>query len=116
MPRDSEPAAVAAGRRAGRAAIGGKIATANRLRDGVVVYWSVADAWDTEVERAQVAHTPEDEEMLKAALATGVRENRIVDAAVIELGVVATKPARLREQIRAVGPTIRPDLARRKNW
>ncbi|TAL00352.1 MAG: DUF2849 domain-containing protein [Rhodospirillaceae bacterium] len=115
MPRDEiEPSAVSAGRRAGRAAVGGKIATANRLRDGVVVYLDAAGGWTTEVAQARIAHSSEDEQALKAALDSAVRANLIVDAAVIDTRAAESTPARLREQIRAVGPTVRPDLARRK--
>jgi hypothetical protein len=106
-----EPAAVSAARRA-KAATGGKIATANRLRDGRVVYWNGND-WVTEVDQAAIARTEEEEKALKAALDTAFKPNLILDIAVIDISATGKSPARLREQIRAVGPTVRPDLARR---
>jgi sulfite reductase (NADPH) hemoprotein beta-component len=108
-----EPAALSAGRRSGKKAVGGKIATGNRLRDGVVVYLNRAGGWAAEVSEARVAHTDEEEAALKAALDQAVKSNQLIDAAVIDTRVDDTAPARLREQIRAVGPTVRPDLARR---
>ena len=115
MPRDEvEPSAVSAGRRAKRADVGGKIATGNRLRDGVVVYLDSAGQWTTEVDNARIVTSAEDEQALKSALDAAVRSNFLIDAAVIDTSASGRAPARLREQIRAVGPTVRPDLARRK--
>jgi hypothetical protein len=112
---DVEPAAISASRRA-KTASGGKIATANRLRDGVVIYLNAQGLWVTEVTEARVATTPEQEAELKAALDAGVKNSLLIDTQIIDLSADASKPARLREQIRAVGPTVRPDLARRPNW
>ena len=115
MSQEVEPAAVSAGRRAGKVAVGGKIATGNRLRDGVVIYFDGKD-WTTEVDHARVANTADEEAALKATLDAAVKNNFLIDAAVIDVVVDSAKPARLREVIRAVGPTVRPDLARRANW
>jgi hypothetical protein len=105
-----EPSVVSAGRRA-KTAVGGKIATGNRLRDGAVVYWDGQD-WTTDVNKAHVVQ-PNDEQVLKAVLDEAVKRNFIIDAAVVDTRPSDNTPARLREQIRAVGPTVRPDLARR---
>ena len=115
MAHKVEPAAVSAARRAGKIAVGGKIATGNRLRDGVVIYFDGKD-WVPDVDAARVATTAEEEAVLKSALDAAVKANHLIDAAVIDTVLNETKPARLREQIRAVGPTVRPDLARRANW
>ena len=115
MAHEIEPSEVSAGRRAGKVAVGGKIATGNRLRDGVVIYFDGKD-WVPDVDAAKVATTPEEEAALKAVLDIAVKANHLIDAAVIDTVQDETKPARLREQIRAVGPTVRPDLARRANW
>jgi len=122
MPRDEiEPSVISAGRRAGRVAVGGKIASANRLRDGVVVYLDAAGGWTPDVDKARVETSPEGEQELKAALDAGMRANLVLDTAVIDIRAPESNgssrgnaPARLREQIRAVGPTVRPDLARRQ--
>ncbi len=115
MAHEIEPSEVSAGRRAGKVVTGGKIATGNRLRDGVVIYFDGKE-WVPDVDKAKVAHTAEDEAALKGALDAAVKANHLIDAAVIDLVQNETKPARLREQIRAVGPTVRLDLARRPNW
>ena len=115
MAHEIEPSTVSAGRRAGKVAVGGKIATGNRLRDGVVIYFDGKD-WTTEVDQARVASTADEEAALKATLDGAVKNNFLIDAAVIDVAVGGAKPARLREKIRAVGPTVRPDLARRSDW
>lgn len=108
-----EPSAISANRKAKTA--GGKIATGNRLRDGAVIYLKRDGRWNTEVSEAQVAQTEEEEAALKAALDQAVKNNFLIDAAVVDTRAINdTAPARLREQIRAVGPTVRPDLARRQ--
>jgi hypothetical protein len=106
-----EPAAISANRKAKTA--GGKIATGNRLRDGVVIYLNRAGSWSTEVSEARIATTEEEEVALKTTLDQAVKNNFLIDAAVIDTRADSTAPARLREQIRAIGPTVRPDLARR---
>jgi hypothetical protein len=110
-----EPSEISAHRRSNKAA-GGKIATGNRLRDGVVIYLAASGEWTPNVDAARVETTPEGEAALKAALDTAVKGNLLIDAAVIDTVPSDIKPARLREQIRAVGPTVRPDLARRASW
>ena len=108
-----EPAAISANRKA--KTVGGKIATGNRLRDGVVIYLNRAGSWSAEVSEARVAQTEEEEAALKAALDQAFKSNFLIDPAVVDTRAVNdTSPARLREQIRAVGPTVRPDLARRR--
>ena len=110
-----EPSEISAHRRSNKAA-GGKIATGNRLRDGVVIYLAANGEWTTDVDQARRETTAEGEAALKAALDAAFKANYLIDAAVIDTVPSDTKPARLREQIRAVGPTVRPDLARRANW
>jgi len=115
MPRDEiEPAAISSGRRSKRAELGGRIATGNRLRDGVVVYLDSTGAWTPEVNNARIATTAQEDQALQDALDSVVKSNFLIDAAVIDVRASDTAPAWLREQIRAVGPTVRPDLARRK--
>ncbi len=108
-----EPAAISAARKA-KTAVGGKIATGNRLRDGAVIYLNRSGSWSTEVSEARVAANAEEEAEIKATLDAAVKNNFLIDAAIIEVRAADKAPARLREQIRAIGPTVRPDLARRQ--
>ena len=91
-----------------------QIVTANRLIDGVVVYLDADGGWTDVIGLARVLET---DEAIEAALAIGQKavEDRIVVepyAIDVERGADGLRPLRLREIIRAKGPTIREDLAR----
>ncbi len=91
-----------------------QIVTANRLLDGVVVYLDASGGWTDVIGAARVLESEAD---IEAALAAGQKaaQDRIVvepyaiDVAEEDGGL---RPLRLREAIRAKGPTIREDLAR----
>jgi hypothetical protein len=92
---------------------GFQILTANRLRDGAVLYWKDG-AW---VDALADADVFESAEAADAALEAGrgfVRNQYVVTPylfdVVLDKGTV--KPVREREIIRAAGPTIRPDLGK----
>jgi hypothetical protein len=91
-----------------------QIVTANRLDDGVVVYLDPAGGWTERLGAAATFEGPD-------ALAGGVERGKQAEAARIVVesypidvaqGPQGLKPLRLREEIRAVGPTVRPDLLR----
>ncbi|WP_321342725.1 DUF2849 domain-containing protein [Breoghania sp.] len=91
-----------------------RIVTANRLADGEVVWLGHNDVW---VETIESARLLEDEAALEAgnaAAARAVAANRIVDVDVIDVTREgsAIVPVRLRERIRAAGPTFRKDLGK----
>lgn len=84
--------------------------TAWRLHDGAVVYLGTEQRWVLSLNEAE----PYEGAALDAALswARG-QEGRVVDPYVIPVDTAgAPSGRRVRESIRAVGPTVRPDLAR----
>jgi len=93
-----------------------QILTANRLRDGEVVYWK-AGSWVEALSEAEVfsEKTPADA-ALKAADKT-VRERIVVNPYLFEVrregGIL--RPVKEREIIRAAGPTVRLDLGKQSN-
>ncbi len=92
-----------------------RIITAQRLRDGVVVFLGRGQQW---VESTDAAH-PMTEEQAGAALAWAkepARQLEVVDAYAVPLAVSegAIVPLKIREQIRVAGPTVRPDLQKVK--
>ena len=91
-----------------------KILAANRLRDGEAVWFSTALGWVKRIDEAETASDKAAEERLAAAGQAGKRNNEIVDPELIEVEIVdgLVRPIRLRERIRAAGPTIRPDLGK----
>lgn len=91
-----------------------QVITANRLSDGVVVYLDAVGAWTERVGRARVV---EGEDALAAAVATAKASEAdqiVLDAYPIDVARDGSglQPLRLRERIRAAGPTSREDLLR----
>ncbi len=91
-----------------------QIVTANRLKDGIVVYLAADCAWPEDVGASLVARGDEE---AKAALATGeqaARERKVVAPYLIEVEEQAGRivPTRYREQLRAFGPSSHPEFGR----
>ena len=88
-----------------------QVVTANRLRDGVVVFWAGDGTW---VDGIGQAHCLEGSDDAKAALAAALRseaENVVLDVYAVDVAVRngGPVPVRLREAIRAAGPTVHPE-------
>ena len=88
-----------------------QVLTANRLSDGEVVYLASNGAWVEGLAGAQVLNTPAEAE---TALATGqdAERNQLVVHAYLFDVTPAQKPVKMREIIRAAGPTVRRDLGK----
>jgi hypothetical protein len=88
-----------------------RLISANRLTDGVVVYWSEGGRW-AEAFADGVAFEHESSfEAAHARAKADEKANVVVDVAPVEairVGGVPS-PAHLREAIRAAGPTVRRD-------
>jgi hypothetical protein len=90
-----------------------QILTANRLRDGEVVYWA-AGRWATAFGEAQVFG---DDVAAKAALKaadTSVQDRTVVSPYLFDVRLEggALRPVKEREIIRAAGPSVRRDLGK----
>ncbi|MDX2145509.1 MAG: DUF2849 domain-containing protein [Rhodospirillaceae bacterium] len=89
------------------------IVTANRLNDGAVVYLAPDGSWTEAAAFAALARTTDEQAGLEARAAQAVSANIVVDAVAVEAeDSDRRQPLSLRERIRLVGPTVRPDLAR----
>jgi hypothetical protein len=93
-----------------RAAVAGtpKVITANRLIDGLVVFIAEGPSWVTDIVKAAVF---EDGAKLDEAMAFGAAEvaaRKIVDPYTIDIIIEDGRPVpeRLRERIRAIGPSV----------
>ncbi len=90
-----------------------KILTANRLRTGEVLYWK-NHAW---VERLAEAEVFSDDAAAETALAEAqafVAANDVISPYLFEVrrDKDGLKPAREREIIRSLGPSVRPDTGK----
>ncbi|TKD43778.1 MAG: DUF2849 domain-containing protein [Mesorhizobium sp.] len=90
-----------------------KVLTANRLADGEAV-WYANGGWAEIIDNADVAHDKAAEDRLEAIGATAYANNEVVDVNLIDVTVAngVVEPVRLREKIRAAGPTNRNDLGK----
>jgi hypothetical protein len=91
-----------------------KILTANRLVDGEAVWLAADHSWAETIDAAELARDKDAEARLEAVGAEAIRRNRVVDVNLVDVELVdgAIVPVRLRERIRAAGPTNRHDLGK----
>lgn len=94
-----------------------KALTANRLTDGEAV-WYANGAWVESVDAAEIANDKSHEERLDEAGRLALAANLVVDVNLIDVEVIdgSVCPTRLRERIRAAGPTIRNDLGKQARF
>jgi hypothetical protein len=82
-----------------------KVVSANRLRDGVPIYFAGNGVWSTKVAEAL---SSDDGDALLAQAQADAGFPQAIDAFVVEVVMEqgALRPILLRERIRAFGPTV----------
>ncbi|BCH59646.1 MULTISPECIES: DUF2849 domain-containing protein [Rhizobium/Agrobacterium group] len=85
-----------------------KVLTANRLSDGIAVWLDASGQWVEDLQSSLVARHAEAVAALEASGKRDFTNNLVVDVAVVDVEERDGKlwPLRLRERIRAAGPTI----------
>ena len=83
-----------------------KILTGNDLKTGAVVWWDGTE-WSLHVEQAVDVGERADEIIAREESARRVNAPYAIAAEKDEQGV---RPAHIKERVRALGPTVRPDL------
>ena len=85
-----------------------KVLTANRLADGVSVWLDAAGNWNETLQAAFVARHKEAVQALEATGKQAFTDNKVVDVNVVDIEEVdgVLRPLRMRERIRAHGPSI----------
>jgi hypothetical protein len=88
-----------------------EIVTANRLVDGDVVFRAADGSWRRNVDEAEVLSDKASTEAAHAAALADMDDDVVIDVAVIDVTVDDGRivPVRLRERIRAFGPTVKSD-------
>ena len=91
-----------------------KVLTANRLIDGEAVWFTSDQGWSETIDGAEIAADKPGEERLEAIGKAAYAANQVLDVELIDIDVADGKilPLRLRERIRAAGPTNRNDLGK----
>lgn len=85
-----------------------KVLTANRLADGISVWLDAAGNWNESLQEAFVARHKEAVDALEATGKQAFADNKVVDVNVVDVEEVngVLRPLRMRERIRAEGPSI----------
>jgi len=91
-----------------------KVITANRLKDGAVVYFTADGHWSTWLSEAGIADTDEQNNSLLAAAQANKTDVPVIEPYSIDVRTegATIKPVRYREAIRAKGPTTHPQHGR----
>ena len=87
--------------------------TANRLRDGEVVWWQ-SGRWVTALVEAEVFADPQGAEAALAQAQDFVRQNVVVNPYLFDVRIAdgTIQPVKEREIIRARGPSVRTDTGK----
>ncbi len=87
--------------------------TANRLRDGEVVWWK-AGQWVTTLAEGEIFEDPKAADAALGAAQAFVRGNEVVTPYLFDVRVAngAIRPVKEREIIRAAGPSVRTDTGK----
>ena len=92
------------------AAPSAQMLTANRLRDGVVLYWK-APGWALRLAEGDVFAAPPEADAALAAAQAFVADNSVVSPYLFDVHADKS-PVKEREIIRAAGPSVRDDLGK----
>jgi Protein of unknown function (DUF2849) len=84
-----------------------KVLTANRLSDGIAIWFS-PQGWTTDIAKAESVSDAAGEARLAAIGADALANNEVIDVNVVDAELTDGRLAavKLRERIRAAGPTI----------
>ena len=83
-----------------------KILTGNDLKSGAVIWWT-GEGWSLHVDDAVDASDHAEEILAREEAARRVNSSYAIDAVGTAEGI---RPTHIKERIRALGPTVRPDL------
>ena len=91
-----------------------QIVTANRLRDGAVVYLTTDGQWSERVADGGVVEDDSAAESLMATAQASVDRRHVVEPYLIDVSRESDglRPLRYREAIRAFGPSTHPEFGR----
>ena len=96
----------------------GKVITANRLSDGAVVFLTRTAVWSEDIDSAVVAVEPLAATGLEARGKEAEAANHVTGSYVVDVERTDghVRPLHIRERIRALGPTVNDDKARRRGF
>lgn len=92
----------------------GKVMTANRLRDGDVVFLTRSGEWALAIDNAVLAQEPQAIAALEARAKADEKATLVTGAYLFDAERVdgKIKASHIRERIRTLGPSVRTDLGK----
>lgn len=95
----------------------GQVMTANRLRDGEVVFLTRAGVWSEKIDEAVLALEPQAKAALEARAADDVRMTLVTGHYLFDAERIngRIRASHFRERVRTLGPSVRPDLGKQAN-
>ena len=92
----------------------GQLVTANRLRDGIAVFFTRSGDWSEEIDAAVLALEPEAAAALKARARDDEKKTIVTGSYLVDAERLngRVRAAHIRERMRALGPTVRLDLGK----
>jgi len=90
------------------------VLTANRLTDGIVVFWNEKQKWVEQINEADIAADPEWTSYLEKVGEVAEARNIIVEPYLVAVSQSedAITPLHIREKFRTLGPSVRSDLGK----
>ena len=89
-----------------------QVVTANRLDDGLAVFYHEVTGWTVSIDQASVVENNSDANQLLDKASSEENQLIVVGPYLIDVkgqeGIL--QPVRYREMIRTLGPSVRPDL------
>lgn len=92
----------------------GQLITANRLRDGIVVFMTRTGEWSETIDEAALALEPEAAAALEARAKEDEQRTLVTGSYLVDAERVGgrVRASHIRERMRALGPTVRIDLGK----
>ena len=84
------------------------VLTANRLSDGIAVWYTAKGTWSESIQESEVTKDAARIAELEAIGKKAFADNQVLDVNMVEVAVASgvITPLRMREKIRAAGPSI----------
>ncbi len=92
----------------------GQVMTANRLRDGDVVFLTRSGEWSLAIDNAVLVQEPQAAAALEARAKADEKENLVTGSYFFDAERIdgKVKASHIRERIRTLGPSVRIDLGK----
>ena len=89
-----------------------QVVTANRLDDGLAVFYSKDDEWHNLIDQASIIEAGDSAEQLLVQASSDTNQLIVVGPYLIDVEQENGRctPSKYREMIRTRGPSVRPDL------